>query len=68
MEPQIMTETNAENDTLLAVAKLIFESEMTINEFYEVLGINLEDVGRSDPHEKVTRLAGIFDGWNNPIK
>ncbi|PHR62555.1 MAG: hypothetical protein COA47_03145 [Robiginitomaculum sp.] len=54
------------DEVLLEVARLIWRQEMTIGEFYKILGIDLDDIGHSDPNDVVTELAGLFKGWNNP--
>ena len=54
------------DEILLEVARLIWRREITIAEFYSVLGVDLDDVSHSDPGDVVTELAGIFTGWKNP--
>lgn len=52
----------AEDDFLIDVARLISHRGMTIAEFYEALGVDLENY-RADPDHIVSELAGIFKGW-----
>lgn len=54
------------DELLVAVAKIIVENEMSINEFYNKLGIDLDDLERSEPDNEVALLAGILTGWENP--
>jgi hypothetical protein len=54
------------DEILLEVARLIWRRKITIAEFYEVLGVDLDDVQHSNPSNVVTELAGIFKGWHNP--
>lgn len=56
------------SELLRAVARLIWDAEISISEFYSVLGIELDDLGRSDPDNDVAKLAGILEGWGNPLK
>lgn len=51
-----------QNDVLLAVAKLVWKYEISINEFYEFLGVNLKDY-RVDADHDISTLAGIITGW-----
>lgn len=50
----------------LEVARMIWQREITIGDFYEVMGIDLDDLAHSDPNDVVTELSGIFKGWHNP--
>jgi len=52
-----------QNDLLLAVAKLIRKYEISIGEFYEHLGVDLESY-RAEPGHKISQLAGILTGWD----
>ena len=53
-------------DVLLAVAKLLWKYEISINEFYECMGVDLEDY-RVDADQEIAELAGILRGWQtNP--
>ncbi len=54
-----------QKDVVVEIARLIWRLEISIDEFYAALGINLDDVNHSDPTDVVTELAGIFTGWNN---
>lgn len=51
-----------QNDILLAVAKVIWQYEISIAEFYEHLGVDLENY-RVDGEREVAQLAGIMTGW-----
>ncbi len=53
------------DELVLDVARLIWRKEITIADFYEALGIDLDDVSHSRPEDTVTELAGIFTGWQN---
>ena len=54
------------DELILEVARTIWRREITIAEFYEALGVDLDDVAHGDPYDVVTELAGIFKGWQNP--
>lgn len=54
------------DDIILAMAKLIWEKEITIQEFYNAMGIDIDDVGHSDPGMEISEIAGILTGWKNP--
>ena len=54
------------DELILDVARLIWRKEITINDFYQAMGIDLDDLQHSDPGDVVTELAGIFKGWNSP--
>lgn len=54
------------SDVLLAVTKLIWKYEISIAEFYEFLGVDLEDY-RVDADQEIAEMAGIMTGWEtNP--
>ncbi len=58
-----MTDTyDKEKAVQMDVAKLIISHDITINQFYKALGIDLDDVHHSDPDRVVTYLAGVFAG------
>lgn len=58
-------EQNVNRDTvLLEVARLIWRQQISINELYEVLGVDLESQ-RCDTEEVVAQLAGVFTGWTH---
>ena len=50
---------------LLDVARLIWQREISINDFYSSLGINLDDLSMSMPDGEIATLAGILTGWQN---
>lgn len=54
------------DEILLEVARLIWRREITIGDFYEALGVDLDDLQHSDTSDVVTELSGIFKGWQNP--
>ena len=51
---------------IVEVARLMWRHELSIAEFYECMGIDIDDVSKSDPNDVVGMLAGIFTGWKNP--
>jgi len=51
---------------LVEIARLMWRNELSIADFYETLGIDLEDPAKSDPADVVAMFAGIFTGWKNP--
>ncbi|WP_127044927.1 hypothetical protein [Pseudorhodobacter sp. E13] len=54
------------DDILLEVARMIWRREITIGEFYEALGVDLDDLQRSNTADVVTELSGMFKAWHNP--
>lgn len=54
------------DEVLLEVARLIWRREMTIGEFYEALGVDLDDLQHSNTGDIVTELSGMFKAWKNP--
>ncbi len=50
------------DDVLLGIAKLLWEYEISINELYEYLGVDLENY-RVDADQEIAELAGILKGW-----
>jgi len=53
-------------DFIIEVARLISRRDMTIAEFYEALGVDLDNYREGSADDVVTKLAGIFTGWENP--
>lgn len=53
-------------DFLVSVARLIAQHDMTIAEFYEAIGCDL-DSHRVDAGHQISELAGIFKGWNTTL-
>ncbi|WP_109260132.1 hypothetical protein [Hyphobacterium indicum] len=53
-------------EIILEVARLIRKHEISIGEFYTVLGVDIENPTYSDLDNTISQLAGIFAGWNNP--
>jgi len=51
---------------IIEIARLMWREELTIAEFYAVLGIDLDDLDQSDPSDVVSLIAGVFTGWKNP--
>ena len=51
---------------LIEIARLMWRNEMSIAELYETLGVDLEDLDKSDPTDVVSLLAGVFTGWKHP--
>lgn len=45
---------------------MIWRREITIGEFYEALGVDLDDLQRSNTADVVTELSGMFKAWHNP--
>lgn len=56
-----MTDTN--EDFLVSVARLIAERDMTIADFYEAIGCDLDN-HRVDAGHQISEIAGIFKGWD----
>lgn len=52
-------------EIILEVARMIWRREITIGDFFEALGVDLDDLQHSDPSDVVTELSGIFKGWQN---
>ncbi|MDU8929324.1 hypothetical protein RXV86_18175 [Alisedimentitalea sp. MJ-SS2] len=52
----------AREDILLGVAKLLWKYEISINDLYETLGVDLENY-RVDANREIAELAGILRGW-----
>ena len=50
------------DDFILDVARFIWKREITIGEFYEKLGVELDE-HRVDAGDVVTEISGIFQGW-----
>jgi len=44
---------------VLNLARMIWESGLTIGEFFDALQMNPD-------HDLMTEISGIFTGWNNP--
>ena len=55
------------DEVLLAVARIIWDKEITIGDFYETLGMSLGDSPSPAFDNAVERIIGILAGWNNPI-
>jgi len=53
-------------EVIVEVARMMWRYELSIAEFYECLGIDIDDVSKSEPNDVVGMLAGIFTGWKNP--
>lgn len=53
-------------EIIVEIARMMWRKELSIAEFYAVMGIDLDDLGESDPADVVGMLAGIFTGWKNP--
>ncbi len=53
-------------EVIVEVARLMWRKEMSIGEFYELIGVDLENIENSDPADVVSLLAGVFTGWKNP--
>lgn len=53
-------------EIIIEMARLMWRKGMSITEFYETMGINLEELEKSDPADVVSLLAGVFTGWKNP--
>ncbi len=58
--------TNEREELLLEIARIIWRRGISIGDFYEALGVDLDDLQHSDPNDVVTELSGIFKGWQNP--
>lgn len=52
----------SQDDIVMAVAKLLWKYEISINDLYEVLGVDLENY-RVDADQTIAELAGILRGW-----
>ncbi len=52
----------AKEDILVSVARLIADRDITIAEFYEALGCDLE-AQRINADQQISELEGIFKGW-----
>ncbi len=50
------------NDVLLAIAKLIWKYEISNNELYNSLGVDLENY-RVDADQEIAEIAGMIRGW-----
>jgi len=53
-------------EIIVEVARMMWRKELSIAEFYEALGIDLDNLPDSEPGDVVGMLAGIFTGWKNP--
>lgn len=53
------------DDLIFDVARLIWRREITVGEFYQALGVDLETISARNVDDVMSRLSGIFDGWNN---
>jgi len=53
-------------EVIIEVARLMWRKELSIAEFYECLGIDIDDLAQSQPNDVVGMFAGIFTGWKNP--
>lgn len=51
---------------ILEIARLIRRQGISINDLYEVLGVDLDE-HRVDAGDVISELSGIFTGWNNPV-
>ena len=58
-----MTMKAEREDVLVAVAKLIWKYEITIDDLYTFLGVDLENY-RVDASQEIAELAGILKGWS----
>lgn len=55
-----------DKDLLLDVARLIYDSAISIQDFYKILGVDLDE-HRVDAGKVIAELSGIFKGWeSNP--
>jgi len=45
---------------------MIWRRKITIGEFYEALGVDLDDLQHSNTDDVVTELSGMFKAWHNP--
>ena len=54
------------DEILLEVARMIWRREITIGDFYEASGVDLDDLQHSNTADVVTELSSIFKGWHNP--
>ena len=54
------------DEILLEVARMIWRRKITIGEFYEALGVDLDDLQHSNTDDVVTELSGMFKAWHNP--
>lgn len=57
-----MDEDSDRNAVLLAVARLIWKHEISIDDLYSVLGVDLDD-HRVDAGDVIAELSGIMTGW-----
>jgi hypothetical protein len=55
------------NVIVLETARPIKKQEISINDLYEVLGVDLDE-HRVDAGDVISELSGIFTGWNNPAE
>lgn len=55
-----------DKDFIVEIARLISRRNMTIAEFYEALGVDLDNYREGSADDVVAQLAGIFTGWENP--
>ena len=53
-------------EIILEMARLMWRKGMSITEFYDTMGINIENLEESDPAGVVSLIAGVFTGWKNP--
>lgn len=53
-------------EIILEMARMMWRKGMSIADFYEAMGINLENLDESDPTDVVSLIAGVFTGWKNP--
>ncbi|CUH76367.1 hypothetical protein TRM7557_00864 [Tritonibacter multivorans] len=49
---------------LLDVARLVWKHDITIADFYGMMGADLEE-GKLESDQEVSMLAGILTGWKN---
>lgn len=55
-----------EIDIVMDMARYIWRKGITIGEFYEALGVQLDALTARGSEDVTARLSGIFDGWKNP--
>ena len=53
-------------EVILEMARLMWRKGLSISEFYEAMGVDLDNIDQSDPTDVVSLLAGVFTGWKNP--
>ena len=53
-------------EIIIEVARLMWRKDLSIAEVYEAMGVDLENLEKSDPSDVVGLLAGVFTGWKNP--